>query len=127
MTHLTPRQPQEATHPPYKTPTPPALLLPGGLSQLSCFQISLTYIFLYIMLCLRPSFLSHSFEVHHFFLFFLIMKCINISQGSIFFFSLQLNLSIYFIHDLKYGLLVKAFAILISNPLLLCSNYLEAQ
>lgn len=87
---------QEATHPPCLSTQHhwPFFYL---VVSLNCpaFQISLTYIFVY-MLCLRPSFLSLLWGFTIFFLF-LIMKCINISQGSIFFFFSQLNLfRIYF-------------------------------
>ena len=82
---------QESTHPPCLSTQHhwPFFYL---VVSLNCpaFQISLTYIFVY-MLCLRPSFLSLLWGFTIFFLF-LIMKCINISQGSIFFFFSQLNL-----------------------------------
>lgn len=89
---------QEATHPPCLSTQHhwPFFYL---VVSLNCpaFQISLTYIFVY-MLCLRPSFLSLLWGFTIFFRF-LIMQCINISQGSIFFFLFfsQLNLfRIYF-------------------------------
>lgn len=96
---------QESTHPPCLSTQHhwPFFYL---VVSLNCpaFQISLTYIFVY-MLCLRPSFLSLLWGFTIFFLF-LIMQCINISQGSIFIFfflSTKSFLNLLHIHDLKYG------------------------